>query len=91
MGCKMIKIVCAAVKLGYLVIPCIRHWDENCHRIAENVFGAGRVHYMIRDGQEVQGFLDNKGRFYDRKEAAEIYNQYAENKVGKMLFSEDLY
>lgn len=87
----MIKIVCAAVKLGYLVIPCIRHWDENCHRIAENVFGAGRVHYMIRDGQEVQGFLDNKGRFYDRKEAAEIYNQYAEKKVSKILFSEDLY
>lgn len=87
----MIKIVCAAVKLGYLVIPCIRHWDENCRRIAENVFGAGKVHYMLRDGQEIQGFLDNKGRFYDRKEAAEIYNQYAENKVGKMLFSEDLY
>lgn len=87
----MIKIVCAAVKLGYLVIPCIRHWDENCHRIAENVFGACKVHYMIKDGQEVQGFLDNKGRFYDRKEAAEIYNKYAENKVGKMLFSEDLY
>ena len=87
----MIKIVCAAVKLGYLVIPCIRHWDENCHKIAENVFGAGKVHYMLRDGQEVQGFLDNKGRFYDRKEAAEIYNQYAEKKVGKMLFSEDLY
>lgn len=87
----MIKIVCAAVKLGYLVIPCIRHWDENCHRIAENVFGAGRVHYMLRDGQEVQGFLDNKGRFYNREEAAEIYNQYAEKKVGKMLFSEDLY
>ena len=47
----MIKIVCAAVKLGYLVIPCIRHWDENCHRIAENVFGAGRVRYMLKDGQ----------------------------------------
>lgn len=59
--------------------------------IKENVCGAGRVRYMIRDGQEVQGFLDNKGRFYDRKEAAEIYNQYAEKKVGKMLFSEDLY
>lgn len=87
----MIKIVCAAVKLGYLVIPCIRHWDENCHKIAENVFGAGKVSLLIKDGQEVQGFLDNKGRFYDRKEAAEIYNQYAEKKVGKMLFSEDLY
>lgn len=87
----MIKIVCAAVKLGYLVIPCIRHWDENCRRIAENAFGAGRVRYLIQDGQEVQGFLDSKGRFYDRKEAAEIYNQYSEKKVGKMLFSEDLY
>lgn len=87
----MIKIVCAAVKLGHLVIPCIRHWDENCHRIANNCFGEGRVSFLIKDGQEQQGFLDNKGRFYDRKEAAEIFNQYSEKKAGKMLFSEDLY
>ena len=87
----MIKIVCAAVKLGYLVIPCIRHWDENCHRIAEQCLGRSRVDFMLKNGQEVQGFLDNKGCFHDRKESAEIYNQYAEKKVSKMLFSEDLY
>lgn len=87
----MSKIVCAAVKINDCIIPCIRHWDTNCHYLAEHIWDKEELSNFIHNGCETQGFLDNKGRFYDRKEAAEIYNQYAEKKVGKMLFSEDLY
>lgn len=36
-------------------------------------------------------FLDNKGKFYNREEAAMLFNSYSDKKVSKLLFSEDLY
>ena len=84
------KIVCAAVKLGGIVLPCIRHWDVGCHVLADSVWGID-VQNLIRQGQEEQGFIDNEGQFLDRKQAAILYNSYSRKKVGKMLFSEDLY
>lgn len=84
------KIVCAAIKLGGIVLPCIRHWDVGCHILADNVWGSS-VQSLIKDGQECQGFIDNEGQFLDRKQAAILFNSYSRKKVGKMLFSEDLY
>ena len=43
-------------------------------------------------GEYVQGFLTNKNRFVDRKEAANIaFNSYQIDKDKKELYSEDLY
>lgn len=45
-------------------------------------------------GESVQGFLTNKNRFVDRKEAMEIakkQNQLINSNPGRVLFSEDIY
>lgn len=87
----MIKLVCAAVKLDDIVFPCYRHWDDKCRVMIKKILSIEEIKEKISNGKEVQGFIGTDGLFYNRQEAAEIYNQYAEKKVGKMLFSEDLY
>lgn len=87
----MIKIVCAAVKMNDTIIPCIRHWDENCHKLIEKIFTHQEIKEILSKGNEIQGFLDNKGKFYNRKEALELFNSYSDKKAERMLFSEDLY
>ena len=87
----MIKLICAAVKMNDVIIPCVRHWDENCHNIVDEIWNKEQQHCIIHNGHEVQGFLDNKGNFYNREEAAILFNSYSDKKVGKLLFSEDLY
>lgn len=86
----MRKIVCAAIKLNGIIIPCIRHWDTNCHILANSIYPS-KVKELIRAGKEVQGFLDNKGNFLDREEAAMLFNSYSDKKTTRILFSEDLY
>jgi len=87
----MIKIVCAAVKLGDVVIPCFRHWDDKCRVVIKNIFSLDEVKKIISEQKEVQGFIGTDGKFYDRIEAANIFNSYSKKKSSKMLFSEDLY
>lgn len=86
-----IKIICAAVKLGDIVFPCYRHWDDKCRVIIKKILPIEDVKEMISSGKEIQGFIGTDGKFYTREEAAKIYNQYSEKKVEKLLFSEDLY
>lgn len=88
---KQVAVVCAAVKIGDTVIPCVRHWDEGCHVLAEKVFGSAKLSELLAAHQEVQGFLNSKGQFMDRYEASELFNSYSKEKAQKMLFSEDLY
>lgn len=87
----MIKIVCAAIKMNDVIIPCVRHWDENCHYLVDEIWDKEQQHEIISSGNEIQGFLDNKGKFYNREEAAILFNSYSDKKVSKLLFSEDLY
>lgn len=74
---------------GY-VIAGRRH--HNCFFTASVLSEGGRICLPLK---EVQGFLTNKNRFVDRKEAAEIaykagqIDQPTTHPIG--LFSEDLY
>lgn len=53
----MIKIVCAAIKMNSIIIPCIRHWDENCHRLIDEIWNKDEQHEIISSGNEIQGFF----------------------------------
>lgn len=69
------------------------HRHHNCLYVMVAITGKAQ-HEM---GEEIQGFLTNKNRFVDRKEALEIARnagQVYEEKLGNPLiglFSEDLY
>lgn len=95
----MPRIVCAANKLrdGRVVVG-VRHWDDHMRRQLED--------YMSRMGKtcdvplihgEVQGFIDQFGAFYDRREAwllAEKNGQIiwqGPGCDGPQLYSENLY
>ena len=64
------------------------------HIIHQFVALTGKRSIKTECGEYVQGFITNTDRFVDRKEAALIAicaNQVNVTKVGKELFSEDLY
>ena len=65
----------------------LRH--HNCMYQAISITGK----YQIKLGEEVQGFLTNKNRFVDRKEAANIHKSNGGHMEFSSikLFSEDLY
>lgn len=89
-------IVCAAIKFFNIcdpdiemVIPSIRHYDPLCNNILDNM-----EYYEWEEFE--QGFLTNKGRFVDRKEAlaiAKANNQirYSIGYKPDKLYSEMLY
>jgi hypothetical protein len=84
-------IVCAAIKHDNgLILPSPRHFDRTCHALIDEL----GVKTEYSDWE--QGFIDQHGRFYTRKEAYLIavkQNQikrpstYATNE----LYSENLY
>ena len=82
------RIVSAAIKQGDLIITGVRHFDKIMQK-QEELCG------FVRKGCE-QGFITNKLRFVDRKEAWEIAQKNDQICWGKdrppgPLFSEDLY
>lgn len=87
----MLKIICAAVKLGDIVFPCFRHWDDKCRIMIRNIYSEEEVKKLLADHNEVQGFIGTDGKFYTREEASKIFNSYSDVKARKLLFSEDLY
>jgi len=91
------RIVCAANKIptndGDLILIGARHWDT----LMRNQFHAQvGLFKEVYKNQETQGFIDQFGRFYDRKEAkiiAEHNNQIIRVVGGdsEKLYSENLY
>lgn len=90
-------IICAAVKVQVegldhtTIIPCIRHGDS--FKILADLGYAPKTKYKVLE----QGFLNNKGIFYDRKAAMHYARSIGQLSVtacqhcGDELFSEDLY
>lgn len=92
-------IICAAnfyPTLGKIVLG-IRHCDEFMSDEIEDIYFA-----YPKMPKEIQGFITNKKRFVDRKEAMKIAiennqikrlvgNQTKNNLINQELFSENLY
>lgn len=87
------RIVCAANKHGYVVIPSARHWDTNMHNLAR------RIDPDYKDYEWEQGFINTWGEFLTRQEAWKVaeYNNQIVHRVGSdradggTLYSENLY
>lgn len=61
------RIVCAAmVNKGGLLIPSPRHFDRTCHALLDEMGLVGK------NCDWEQGFIDQHGKFYDRKAAYKI-------------------
>ena len=75
-------IVCAAVKIGSVVIPCVRHWDATCRGVTSQI---------ALTGQEQQGFLDNFGEFLDRKQSWDVARAAGQIKHNPELCAGTLY
>lgn len=90
---KQQRIVCAAILYGDngLMVCGARHFDLVMHKTLEFI---GRKVPMCAPEQ---GFIDNNGKFLNRKEAfkvaeaADQINHKTGNIDGTNLFSEDLY
>ncbi|HDR1877147.1 TPA: hypothetical protein R4341_000767 [Pasteurella multocida] len=100
-------IVCAAIKFiertqkeidlgregSELIIPMVRHYSPDGQSVIESIYPV----YEHKELKEIeQGFITNKGRFVDRKEALEIAKQNNQIKfdIGyppEELYSEMLY
>jgi hypothetical protein len=58
------RIVCAAmINMEGVIIPSPRHFDRTCHELLEIAGLEGK------NCNWLQGFIDQHGKFYDRKEA----------------------
>ena len=87
------RIVCAANKYpdGTIVLG-VRHFDPLMRASIEQ-----RLFDLSQCGREVQGFVDNRGQFHDRRTAWKIAvaaNQVVERCGGDetgILYSENLY
>ena len=85
-------VVCAANKYGELVFVGVRHF---CPVMRFNMEGYDIPRLRAERG-EVQGFIDQRGTFIDRVEAAKVaaaagqLDRYGDVKP-EVLFSEDLY
>lgn len=80
-------VVCAANRIGDVILCGARHWDEIMHKQAAA---------MGFEGQKAeQGFIDQYGQFMDRKEAKIIAlasgQKLRDANGGDLLFSENLY
>jgi len=95
----MQRIVCAANKhkeFGDLILG-VRHWDRIMHDTFSELNSGNYRDDPLQSRDFIQGFIDNKGNFLDRKEAyivAKEANQIIK-KTGpensEELYSEDLY
>lgn len=90
-----IIIVCAAnrVKDG-TILAGVRHWDNIMYGVAKRLYDSDRSVFGI---DTEQGFIDQYGRFYNRKDAYDIvqksgqpFNQERNGIIGE-LYSEGLY
>ena len=86
------KIVCAAIRLeDGLVIAGMRHYDTIMRAVCTKL--------LLEYGQAIwaaeQGFIDNQGRFLNRKTAYVVAMEAGQIPecalTGQDLFSEDLY
>ena len=99
-------IVCAANQYGDYILVGARHWDSTMRATTELLgggdFRAGWdiLQSMIPEGgREIQGFIDQFGRFYGREEAEQVAQQndqiIMDQRGGRLsnfaLHSEDLY
>ena len=91
-------IVCAAIRFELIdhyietrecILPMVRHYSPDAHKTLN------LLSYEYEYKEIEQGFITNKGRFVDRKEALEIAkaNNQIRHKTGGSdeLYSEDLY
>lgn len=88
-------IVSAACKFGDLVICGHRHFDKIMGAQLNALEKAG---VALDYNNHVQGFIDNRGDFYDRKDslriaidAGQINFRRLKSSDGDELYSEDLY
>jgi hypothetical protein len=84
------RIVCAAIKCGDVLLIGARHYDSHMREQKT------RQNIKSRHADEVQGFIDQHGNFYDRREAwivAEFQEQIRRPIDGNegVLYSENLY
>ena len=91
-------IVCAAIKYlmtdpkDDVVVTGARHYDQLMNPIVKS------LNLRERAVREIQGFLDQHGKFYDRREAlviateaGQINTRRPKSRPLDRLFSEDLY
>lgn len=80
-------VVCAANKVGDVILCGARHWDAIMHKQAEAMGFEGH--------KADQGFIDQYGQFMDRKEARVVAlasgQKLRDPDIGDSLFSENLY
>jgi len=84
------RIVCAAIQIGNVLLIGARHYDS--HMVAQ------KKRYGLKGArsEEIQGFIDQHGNFYDRRQAWDI--AVTENQIRRpidgnegVLYSENLY
>ncbi len=84
------RVVCAACRIGNVILAGARHWDTVMHRQAE----ATTIPNDER-GDAEQGFIDQFGLFLTREEAFVLATEKGQIKgepnIPGTLFSEDLY
>ncbi len=80
-------IIASAIKYKGVIYPGKRH--HNCIATIHDIFG------NAKDIENVQGFIDENGNFYDRGRALKIAIQCGQMKVLKdetgLLYSEDIF
>ena len=87
-------IVCAACKVGDIIFAGARHWDSVMHTQLKALEDAGVTDFSC---EEEQGFIDQFGNFYDRREAFELCHlnhqevDTESNGSVQELYSEGLY
>lgn len=83
-------IVCAAMTDGDVIIPSPRHYDPTARELVFRITGKRKPL-----SNAVQGFIDQRGKFWTRGEACVIArdNGQIKKKTGpeNELFSEDIY
>ncbi|QFP93823.1 hypothetical protein [Pectobacterium phage Wc4-1] len=91
---RELRIVCAAYKYGELVVCGVRHGDRLMHNQLRASREDSPFHTVPLD-QVVQGFVDSKGNFLDRKEALVVAQGAGQiikkNPPEDELYSEDIY
>jgi len=90
------RIVCAAIKYENYIIAGARHFDGIMHKAIDILLGTGWTKPKVSDWQ--QGFIDQWGKFYNRKEAMQIvkasgqpFDAERNSGNGQDLYSEGLY
>ncbi|GLP95303.1 hypothetical protein [Paraferrimonas sedimenticola] len=94
------KIVCAAVRVGTFVVLGPRHYSQPMHEQIKWIESHTRIPWkkLRQSYGEEQGFIDQFGQFYDRKQAMELVKSNGQpfdlkrnGGSGDELYSEGLY